>query len=246
MAITDLDYGFYNSLNGDRTYNATDFTKIFDGVIQDGVFQTIGDHFQVVQDTGSNNVCKVKTGKAWLDHTYTVLNAIGTLEFSYVAVGGQSRIDAVVIEINTSERTNDIKIIEGTAASNPVKPSLVDPEHPEIKNYALAYVTIKQSEGSVVKDENIENNVGANNNTDETHPVLPYVIGAMQVMTPTQAVNQLEAAILSWFDDMKGQLSTDAAAHLQEELDDLISVGTEPLTSASQLGNGKIYLQYEE
>ena len=246
MAITDLDYGFYNSLNGDRKYNATDFTKIFDGVIQDGVFQTIGDHFQVTQDTGSNNECKVKTGKAWLDHTYTVLNSVGTLEFSSVAVGGQSRIDAVCIEVNTGNRVNSIIVVEGTPSLNPVKPSLEAQDHPEIKRYALAYITIKQSEGSVVKDENIENNVGANNNQDATHPVLPYVAGAMQVLTSTELIAQTEAQISDWFEDMKGQLSEDAAANLQMEIDDLIIVGTDPLTDISQLENGKIYLQYEE
>lgn len=246
MAVTDIDYGFYNSLNGDRTYNATDFTKIFDGVIQDGVFQTIGDHFQVIQDTGSNNVCKVKTGKAWLDHTYTVLKSVGTLEFSSVAVGGQSRIDAVCIETDSVERVNSIIVVEGTPATNPVKPSLEVQEHPEIKRYALAYITIKQSEGSVVKDENIENNVGANNNVDATHPVLPYVLGAMQEVTVTEYITTVEAQIWSWFEGMKDQLSEDAAVHLQEEIDDLIVVGTTPLTNLSQLDNGKIYLQYEE
>lgn len=246
VEITDLDYGFYNSLNGDRKYNATDFTKIFDGVIQDGVFQTIGDHFQVVQNTGSDNKCKVKTGKAWLDHTYIVLNAVGTITFSSVAMDGQSRIDAVCLEIDPTERTNSIIVIEGTPSLNPVKPSLEDPEHIDKKRYALAYITIKQSEGSVVKNENIENNVGANNNQDSTHPVLPYVLGAMQEVTVTEYITRAEAQIFDWFEDMKDQLSEDAAIHLQEEIDDLIVVGTDPLNSLSQLENGKIYLQYEE
>lgn len=246
MAIADLDYGFYNSLNGDRKYNATDFTKIFDGVIQDGVFQTIGDHFQVTQDTGSNNVCKVKTGKAWLDHTYTVLNSVGTLVFSSVAVGGQSRIDAVCIEVDTGNRVNSIIVVEGSPSLNPVKPSLEVQDHPEIKRYALAYITIKQSESSVIKDENIENNIGVNNNEDPSHPGLPYVAGAMPKLTSTELIKQIEAQILDWFEDMKDQLSEDAAIHLQEEIDDLIVVGTDPLTDLSQLDNGKIYLQYEE
>ena len=29
-----IKYGFYNSISGDRTYNATDFGSIFDGIIQ--------------------------------------------------------------------------------------------------------------------------------------------------------------------------------------------------------------------
>lgn len=250
----DLSYGFYNSQNQDRKYNATDFTKIFDGIIQDGVFQTIGDHFQITQNTGSDNECKVKTGKAWLDHTYTVNNIVQTLSFDKVAVELYSRIDAVVIEVNQTTRTNDIKIIKGTESDNPTKPSLEDSRDVNNKRYALAYITLKGSENitvggdsmSVVKDENIENNVGANNNTDATHPVLPYVAGAMQVLTSTELIQRTEAQILNWFDNMKDQLSEDAAVHLQEEIDDLIVVGTDPLTDISQLENGKMYLQYEE
>ena len=253
----DLSYGFYNSQNQDRKYNATDFTKIFDGIIQDGVFQTIGDHFQVIQNTGSDNECKVKTGKAWLDHTYTVNNIVQTLSFDVVNVELYSRIDAVVIEVNKTTRTNDIKVIKGVESDNPVKPSLEDPLDANNKRYALAYITLKGSENitvggdsmSVVKNENIENNVGANNNTDATHPLLPYVAGAMQVFdseTVSPLVNQMYAAIEYWFENEKDTLSSDAAVHLQEEIDDLIVVGTDPLTSLSQLDNGKIYLQYEE
>ena len=44
MALT---YGFYNSQNGDRMYDATDISSIFDGIIKDGVFMSIGDAFIV-------------------------------------------------------------------------------------------------------------------------------------------------------------------------------------------------------
>jgi len=240
MAIT---YGFYNSLNNDRVYNATDFTKIFDGVIQDGVFQTIGDHFQVTQTNGTSSTCYVKTGKAWLDHTYTVNDAIMTLNFDVVTVTEQSRIDAVVIDINLDARTNNIIVVKGTASTSPEKPTLINTTNH--KQYALAYITIKGSESSYIKDGNIENNVGSNNNVDPTHPVLPYVIGAMQVVSPTDIVNQLEAQITDWFDNMKGQITEDAAMNLQNEMDELIVYGSGPLTSVSQFGeNGKIYLQY--
>ena len=37
-----VSYGFYNSLNGDRKYNARHMSMIFDGIIRDGVFMSIG------------------------------------------------------------------------------------------------------------------------------------------------------------------------------------------------------------
>lgn len=242
MAIT---YGFYNSDNGDRVYNAEDLTKIFDGIIQDGVFQTIGNHFQVTEVNGENNACYVNTGKAWFDHTYTVNDTIMSLNFDAVTVQAQSRIDAVVIDVDIENRTNDIIVVKGEQSLEPVKPTLIN--ETEHKQYALAYITLKGSENSVVKNANIENNVGSNNNVDPTHPVLPWVIGAMQVVSPTDIINQLEARINDWFDTMSGQIDQDAAVHLQNEIDEMIVVGAEPCTDISQFGtNGKIYIQYYE
>ena len=44
--------GFFNSENGDRKYNAEQMSAIFDGIIADGVFTTIGDHLAVSAGTG--------------------------------------------------------------------------------------------------------------------------------------------------------------------------------------------------
>ena len=59
--------GFFNSENGDRKYNAEQMSAIFDGIIADGVFTTIGDHMAVSAGTGMQVL--VGTGKAWFDHT---------------------------------------------------------------------------------------------------------------------------------------------------------------------------------
>ena len=45
-----LTYGFFNSKNNDRIYDATDFGSIFDGVINDGVYMGIGNHLAVTAD----------------------------------------------------------------------------------------------------------------------------------------------------------------------------------------------------
>lgn len=40
MAVT---YGFFNSVNGDRKYNADQMSSYFDGLVTDGVYEKIGD-----------------------------------------------------------------------------------------------------------------------------------------------------------------------------------------------------------
>ena len=42
-----FSYGFYNSLNGDRKYDSEDLSRMFDGIIYDGVIGAVGDTFAV-------------------------------------------------------------------------------------------------------------------------------------------------------------------------------------------------------
>ncbi|MGD7407461.1 hypothetical protein ACQCP7_25580, partial [Ralstonia pseudosolanacearum] len=59
MAIT---YGFFNSLNHDRRYDAGQISEYFDGLISDGVYESIGEALQVQAATGMN--VNIQTGRA--------------------------------------------------------------------------------------------------------------------------------------------------------------------------------------
>ena len=69
-----VSYGFYNSVNGDRKYDAIQMSSIFDGVIGDGVYETIGDAMMVKAVSG--NQVTVGTGRAWFNHTWTLNDAL--------------------------------------------------------------------------------------------------------------------------------------------------------------------------
>lgn len=129
--------GFYNSLNGDRKYNAIQMGRIFDGLISDGVFATVGNALTVKAATG--NTVNVDTGKAWFNRTWTVNDAILPLELPEADIL-LDRIDAVILEVNASSmvRQNKIKFLKGTASSTPVRPSLENSE--EVHQYPLCYI----------------------------------------------------------------------------------------------------------
>ena len=153
MALT---YGFYNSYNGDRTYDATDISSIFDGIINDGVFMSIGDAFIVSAATGMQ--VKVGSGRAWFNHTWTY-NSVASLHAIEPAEIVLNRIDTVVLEINASEevRANSIKVIKGTPASNPVAPTLIDTEL--VHQYPLADIYVGANVTEIIP-ANITNRVG--------------------------------------------------------------------------------------
>lgn len=226
MSVT---YGFYNSLNGDRKYDATQLSSLFDGLIVDGVFASIGTGFVVKADTG--NTVNVGIGKAWFNKTWTLNDAVLPMEapISEVLL---DRIDAIVIEVDTSEavRANSIKFVEGIPSSSPVNPTLAS--GPTLFQYPLCYI-YRPAGSSEITQAQITNMVGSE--------ATPFVTGILQTISLNELLGQWEDELdqfiaseqsdfLTWFNQMKGQLSTDAAGNLQleidkEEIDRILLVG---------------------
>lgn len=202
-----LTYGFYNSINDDRPYDAIDMSSIFDGIIKDGVFMHVGDRFVVTQ--GSGMTVKVGSGRAWFNHTWTLNNGVLpiTLENGELLT---DRIDAVVLEINATDivRANSIRVIKGLPSSNPVRPSMIRSEF--VNQYALAYVYVKKGATSITTAD-IQNVVGQS--------PTPYVTAPLQTISIEAMISQWEAqwaqwnneqknTYISWFNGTKSQWSS--------------------------------------
>lgn len=170
--------GFFNSVDHDRLYDATDISRLFDGLIRDGIFASIGDCL-VVKQSNQMNVT-VGTGRAWFNHTWSYNDALYpvTIPPSEILM---DRIDAVVLEINSVEsvRANSIKLIKGTPSSTPTKPSLTNTK--EVHQYPLAYVTVDK-EVTSIRQADIENCVGTS--------VCPFVTGILEVISIEQLIPQ--------------------------------------------------------
>lgn len=153
MTIT---YGFYNSLDGDRVYDAEDVGSMFAGVFDDGVFRYVADKLETVATTGM--VINVKTGKCWFDNTWTLNDAVLPLTVG-TSNPTNPRIDAVVVEMdsNVGVRANTIKIIAGTPAASPVPPTMIHAGG--INQYSLAHILVPAGATEIVSG-NITNKVG--------------------------------------------------------------------------------------
>ena len=169
MSVT---YGFYNSVNGDRKYDAVQVSSMFAGLILDGVFEAIGTKFEVKATTGL--ALTVGIGKAWFNNTWTLNDAVLPITAPEAEVL-LDRIDAIVIDVDSSEsvRANEIKYITGTPASTPTKPTLL---HTNTHNqYALCYIS-RTGGSTAIAQSDITNVVG----TTET----PYVKALFKTDTP--------------------------------------------------------------
>lgn len=174
-----IKYGFYNSISGDRKYNAEDFGRIFDGIIRDGVFESIYDKFQITILSGLS--VSVGKGKAWFNNTWLENDANYPVSFTEAEVL-LNRIDAVVMEFNSTEgvRANSIKVVTGMPGSTPQKPTLTNTDN--VNQYALCYVTIPAKATSITT-ANLDVRIGA---TD-----CPYVVVESGEIPSLKEINKL-------------------------------------------------------
>lgn len=208
--------GFFNSLNGDRKYNAAQMSAIFDGLIIDGVFASIGTAF-AVKAAGGLTV-NVGVGKAWFDHTWTVNDSILPMTAPEAEVL-LDRIDAVVLEVNGMEsvRENTIKFVKGNPSSAPSRPTLMNEGN--VHQYPLCYIYRKYGT-AVINQADITPMVG----TEST----PFVTGILQTVSLDELLGkwqdeldrftdarsqevddwiaQEESDFTTWFDKMKADL----------------------------------------
>lgn len=118
MAIT---YGFFNSLAGDRKYNADQMSQYFKGLISNGVFESVGGALQVIAGTGMT--VQVKTGRAIINCKWIDNDAVLNLDITQ-AHGALNRWTAVVIKLDITNRLMTITTKDGTPASTPTQPSM--------------------------------------------------------------------------------------------------------------------------
>ena len=199
--------GFFNSQNGDRKYNAEQMASIFDGLIKDGVYDTVGDIFAVTPGTGMQVL--VGSGRAWFDHTWNNNDAPYPLAITAADVS-LPRYDAVVLETNHSDtvRTNRLRVLTGIPASNPVKPTMTSTAN--VKQHPLAYIKVTAG-ATAITQSMIQVVVG----TSEC----PFVTGIIDTAQIDALFQQWNGEFNEWFENLKAQLSDNVVANLQAQID---------------------------
>ena len=204
MPITS---GFYNSVNGDRVYDADQFGSLFDGIISEGIFPNVGDKF-FVRPVNNTMGVYVGSGKAWLNRRWVENTGDEALTVQ-AANASLDRIDSVVLSVDTSKavRAAKFEVIKGTAAAVP-RPPLIASEG-EKKYFVLANIKVVKNSRAVIP-ENITNYVGSS--------LTPYVGGPTNTINLDALQTKLQGEFNTWFDSVRealqnagGNTSTDVA-----------------------------------
>jgi hypothetical protein len=248
-----LQFGPYSSAYGstgyDKLYSASEISALFNGLILDGVYlsgredDAINKQFKVEALATPGMAVKVAPGRAWIKGHYVVSDSEDLIAIS--SAGVLSRIDALVIELDTTgnsydpgpvytERCASFKIIEGVPSEHPEKPK-IDPEE-GIYQYPIAYITVDDGV-TAIQDYDIEYVVGIST---------PYFAWLGERLSIAELYSKWETELarvrqpfLSWETAMKGMLGDgdNDYTHLRAKLDDILAhpyvSGTLPRTNES-------------
>ena len=195
-------YGFFNSLNGDRTYNADDVNTFLEGLISpSGIYANVDDMLQVTP--GSGLAVNVGAGKAAIRHHWFRSTATESLALS-AAHQILNRYDTVALRLDIANRSVGLIIIEGTPASAPSIPNVIRDD--SFYDLRLANVYIPAGATQV-----LQSNINDRRYNRES---CGFIAGLIEQFDTTTFGAQLNAwmqeqmsAFESWFDTLTDELN---------------------------------------
>lgn len=214
----------------DRAITSAPLRKLIAKLLTDGVLPNPSTNLQVKAGSGMNVVVNpgfaICAGGLKLEENRRTL-AIRAADSNY------DRIDTVVLRWNDndSERICDLYIVEGIPAASPLRPELTRTE--SIWELGLADLFINKN-SSAISNQRI---------TDTRYETARCgIISAISEFDTTTLYQQVQADLagfkaseqadfITWFNDIKGQLSEDAAGNLQKQIGTLEALKTEVKTN---------------
>lgn len=193
-----VTYGFFNSVNGDRLYNADDISNYFLHLISDGVFATPSNAMQVQASSGMT--VNVSPGWGFIKCKWIHNDApfALTLDAADIAL---ARIDRIVLRLNAADTARSITIAvkKGTPGGTPTPPTL-ERVAGGVWELSLAQIAVAAN-ATAITQANI---------TDERADtsVCGWVTGLIDQIDTTNLFAQFTAAFNAWFSSVKDEVKS--------------------------------------
>ena len=190
---------FWNSQNGDRVYDANDFSEWLKKFYTTGVFNgdlavTASGDMTVSVSSGYVNI----EGKVKFFSTPTPLT-IAT------AGGTYERIDTVVAECNYSDREITVKVVTGVYSASPKATA-------PIRTAAAYQLVLAEIDVPAGATEITQKNITDMRTNSSVCGLVTGTVNQIDFST-------VEAQFNSWFESVKGTLDSDAAGNLKNQID---------------------------
>ena len=217
MSAIAKEYGmFFNSNNNDRTYSADSFETWLKPFFVTGVFNG---GLQVTAQSEPDMTVNVSAGYANLNGKTAYWDEDNTMTLE-TASGVYNRIDTIVLRRDNTNRVISIEVVTGVASANP-QPT------PPVRNGDIYELVLAQIVVGVGVTEITPAKI---TDTRMIRSLCGYVAATVEEIDFEQIKNQFDAwaaeyqeeteeDFTDWFNAIKGQLSEDAAGHLQLEID---------------------------
>ena len=141
-----IRYGYFNSVDGDRKYNAEDMTMYFKGLVSDGVFQTIGSMFVVTAGTGLT--VNVGTGRALVNMHWVENTAITSLDLGVGSVSADT-YKIIVLRCDLTDSVRSVALMVRSMEDESVR--LVNTEY--ITELCLARIRIRKNSSTISQSD---------------------------------------------------------------------------------------------
>lgn len=186
MAVT---YGFFNSLNSDRLYNADQMSNYFKGLITNGVYESVDEALIVKATTGMT--VSVGTGRAIIDCKWINVDSIVNLSInaSHVTL---NRYTAVCLHLDIGNRQIEIITIDGTNATTPTKP--VPTNTSTDKYLVLAYVYVGAGATAITQSNITDTRANTN--------ICGWVTGLIKQVDTSELFLQWQDAYATYYEEM--------------------------------------------
>lgn len=240
--------GFFNSVNGDRLYNAQQMSEIFNGLITDGVYESVGNKLAVQPNSGMT--IQINTGRGWFGGRWVNNDAVHllTLEASDVLLNRYCAV-CVSADITESGRKAEPYLKYSSFATTPAKPTMTRTE--TVKEYCLAYVYIKAGATSITAAD-IED-------TRANTSLCGWVTGLIKQVDTTTLWEQWDTqwddfmnaadtendnwqssqrtAFLNWYNDLEDYITADVETKLTNDVLQLQTDMSQAETNIASLQN---------
>lgn len=209
---------FFNAIESggvyDRIYNAEDVTSYLDKIVGNGVFPTPSTQLKVTAGTGLQ--VTVAAGQGWIDGHKLINTAALNLSIDAADVL-LDRIDRVVFYADYTARQMGVKVVKGTAASNPTAPALVRSS----SEYQMSLATVQIPKTATTLTNAQISDTRADSN------VCGWVAGLIQQLDTSQLFTQWETAYSQFYETMQSWQAAQQAAFEEwlANLTDELTVG---------------------
>lgn len=197
-------YGFFNSVNNDRVYDASDVAGFLKKFFTNGVFNN-----SLGVSANDNMTVSVAVGNANING-YSYENTESLILDVDEADSGLGRIDSVIVRLDLTNRQITTQILEGQYATTPSQPSIT--RTGTIYDLRLANVSIPAGATRITTDMITDTRFSAD---------CGNVTQAVLELSTDEIFKQYEAWFTEWFANLEDQLDDNQAGHLQNEINDI-------------------------